>query len=447
MKQLKYFVLTLATCAIVFASCKDDDAPTLGDAPSDADAQFTYKATADNDNIIEFTAANSSLTAKWDFGNGLTGEGTVVQASYPNKGTYTVTLTVFNSGGSNSSSQDIVIEQDDPTLLNNPLYALLTGGDTKTWVIDSTRDGHFGVGPNPSSALGDVPEYYAASRLEKTGAGFYNDEFVFRLSGFGFDQITNGDVYINAQQESNFPGAYDPGVGDLTAPYDNQTGETWNLTEGEDTTITVSGKSYIGYVTGVQTYKVVRISENELFLRYEDAEDPALAWYLRLVPDDFPIDGGGGGGTDPKFELPIDFEAGTTEWEVFGGSTYEIKDNPVSGGINTSSKVLETVHGNETWAGLFVNLKDPLDFSGADSTISVMVYAPQAGTMRVKIENSSKTTEFEERDVEVTAANQWVEVSVGFSTAATGKYDRLVLFPGWDVANAGTFYLDNIKQK
>jgi hypothetical protein len=38
-------------------------------------------------------------------------------------------------------------------------------------------------------------------------------------------------------------------------------------------------------------------------------------------------------------------------------------------------------------------------------------------------------------------------VSIDFSDAVAGKYNRLVLFPGWGVANAGTFYVDDIKQK
>jgi hypothetical protein len=135
------------------------------------------------------------------------------------------------------------------------------------------------------------------------------------------------------------------------------------------------------------------------------------------------------------------------EFTVFGNSTYSIVDNANKGGINTSNRVLETVHGNETWAGLFVNLKNKLDFSGSAKTISVKVFAPATGVMRIKLENSANTAEFIEKDVNVTAANQWVEVSIDFSDATAGVFDRLVLFPGWDVADAGTFYLDDIAQK
>jgi hypothetical protein len=52
-----------------------------------------------------------------------------------------------------------------------------------------------------------------------------------------------------------------------------------------------------------------------------------------------------------------------------------------------------------------------------------------------------------EVDVNVTVANSWQSISVDFAGSASGVYDRLVLFPGWNVANAGTFYIDDIIQQ
>ncbi|CAE7424122.1 unnamed protein product, partial [Symbiodinium sp. CCMP2456] len=179
--------------------------PTIGNAPTQADAAFTFQATAASDNIIEFTANNPSLDASWDFGNGSTAKGSKVQAAYPFAGTYTVTLTVQNSGGSASSSQDVTIANDDPSLIDNPLFGLLTGGSEKTWAIDSVGDAHFGVGPDPVGAAGNYPEWYAAKSLEKSGSGMYDDRYTFKLSGFGFDMVTNGDVYVNTEHAGIAP--------------------------------------------------------------------------------------------------------------------------------------------------------------------------------------------------------------------------------------------------
>lgn len=429
---------------VASSSCKKDE-PSLGQPPSAEDAAFTYQPSSTSDNIIEFTASNSSLTHQWVLGNGATAEGSAVNGTYPYAGTYTVKLTVFNSGGSNSSTQDIVIDQDDPSLIDNPLYELLTGGPdgpgSKSWAIDSVSAAHFGVGPNPSQA-GDYPEWYAASPLEKSGSGMYNDLYTFHLQNFGFDFISNGDLYVNSASAGldPFTDTTASDVGDFIAFYPDQLGETWVLTEGEDTTISLSGNAMIAYWTGVQTYKIVHIEENKLILRWEDAQDAGLAWYATLVPEGFISDPG----EVPLYSLPIDFETEEPEFTVFGNSTYQIIANPDPSGINTSATVLETVHGNETWAGLYVNLENALDFS-TQTTLKVKVWAPVAGTFRLKLEEQALTSNFIEVDVEVTQAMTWEELTFDL-TDAPAAVDRIVLFPGWDIGDAETFYLDDIIQ-
>jgi len=444
---MKWSIAALAISVVSFTGCKPDE-PQLDPAPTSADAQFTYAPTPENANIIEFTASNSSLQAEWDFGNGTTGSGTVVEASYPLAGTYTVKLTVFNAGGNASSTQDITIDSDDPTLLDDPIYNILTGGQdgpgSKTWVVDSALAGHFGVGPNPSSAAGDIPEWYAAGALEKIGAGMYNDRFVFHLDGFRFDHVTNGDVYINQANTANWPLAVESPVGDYISPADDNMDQTWTVTEGTDTTIALTGEAFFGYYTGVHTFRILNIEENQLFLRFEDAADPGLAWYIRLIPEGFDS-GGGGGNPDPMYSLPMDFETEEPMTTTFGGSSVAYIDNPDASGINTSGRVLETVHGNETWAGFFFNLENPLDFA-TQTQISLKVWAPDTGTFRFKLEEQANPNNFVEVDASVTQANQWIEISADFA-GSSAVFDRLVLFPGWDVANAGTFYVDDVVQQ
>ncbi len=103
------------------------------------------------------------------------------------------------------------------------------------------------------------------------------------------------------------------------------------------------------------------------------------------------------------------------------------------------------MHGNETWAGLFVDLDAQLDFTTANQ-IKLMVWAPDTGTFRLKLENSAATSQFVEQDQPVTVAQAWTELTFDLTGAAT-LYDRVVLFPGWGVSNAGTFHVDNIKQE
>ena len=103
-KNMKKNILFLITIVLLaFSSCKDDE-PVLGDAPTSADAEFTFVESVVTPNIIDFKAVRSDVVAVWDFGNGTSAEGVEGTGTYPRRGTYTVTLTIFSQGGSASTS-------------------------------------------------------------------------------------------------------------------------------------------------------------------------------------------------------------------------------------------------------------------------------------------------------------------------------------------------------
>jgi len=278
----KYILLSLLS-VFAFGACKKVR-PTLGDPPNAQDATFVATPSDSNANIIELSANNPNLVCRWDFGNGMKGEGSNVSAMYPYAGTYTITLTVFNKGGSRSSSQQVVIAQTDLGLLDNPFYNKLTGGANgpgyKTWVIDSVLSGHFGVGPDPESPLGATPEWWAAGANEKPGCGLYDDKYVFHLNAFKFDMITNGDIYLHNSLAASFPGSFQ-NLGDFTAPYANQIDKSWNLVEGPETTITLSNGAFIGFYTGVNTYRILELTDTTMYLQYGHHAG-GLNWYLKL---------------------------------------------------------------------------------------------------------------------------------------------------------------------
>jgi len=230
----------------------------------------------------------------------------------------------------------VVIENTDPLLLDKPLYNMLTGGvdatEGKTWVIDAGRAGHFGVGPNPSSGAGDVPEWYQAGPFEKQGGGMYDDRYTFFLADFRYVMETNGNVYINAAQAGNFPGAFASEVGDYTAPYNAPDNLTWNIAEpeGEYPQLTISSGGFIGYYAGGRTYQIVRIEENELFLRLVDQANEGLAWYLRLVPEGYDS------GSDPEPEPEPDLgDVAITLSDLIGNGqrAWKLKSAPGAFGV------------------------------------------------------------------------------------------------------------------
>ncbi|HSJ66851.1 MAG TPA: PKD domain-containing protein, partial [Anditalea sp.] len=328
-KYIKYLLFLLPI--IILAACVEEYS-LEANPPTAEDAQFTFQPTEESENILRFTSNNEFFLMKWDLGNGSTGSGRAVTGTYPSAGTYTVTLTVFNKGGSASYSEEVIIENTDPLLLDLPLYNMLTGGadapEGKTWVLDASRAGHFGVGPNPSQA-GDFPEWYQAGPFEKEGGGMYDDRYTFFLADFAFNMETNGNIYINAAQASNFPGSFESNVGDFTAPYTAPSGLTWNIAEPENSypELTISNGGFIGYFAGGRTYQIVNIEENQLFLRFVDQANDGLAWYIRLVPEGFE-----GGGEEPEPEpQPEPGEVNITLQNLIGEGQKAWKLKPAAG--------------------------------------------------------------------------------------------------------------------
>ena len=149
-----------------------------------------------------------------------------------------------------------------------------------------------------------------------------------------------------------------------------------------------------------------------------------------------------------------DFECETPTFSPFGnfnGSTYTIAvvDNPVPGGINTSSRVVEVEQsaGVEGWAGFTFELAGKVDFS-VNRTIKIKVYSPAAGqVVNFKLEDKASSGSIaKEVSAVTTVADQWEELSFIFSPTDDNKYDLGVLFFNFLGAKDSptTHYFDDI---
>jgi PKD repeat protein len=291
--------LTIIVVALFFYSCgkkgctdpvaynfnpnatKDDGSCFYG--LDESSASFSFQVSPDNDNIIIFTADNDDVECSWDFGNGTFGSGLTDTAEYPFAGSYDVTLSVFNSQGNAQSTKTITIDQDDISLFDNPLHLIITGGTTgpgfRTWHIDSACTSHLGVGP-PG---GNNPDWWTSGDNEKPGCGIYDDRYTFYLSGYQYDMVTNGDVYIHNTLASSFPGSFE-NLYDFTAPFSDQLNESWDITE--DSILSVTNSSFVGFYSGVNEYKITALTDTSMWLTYGHY-DASLQWYIRLVPEGF----------------------------------------------------------------------------------------------------------------------------------------------------------------
>ncbi|ADR20166.1 hypothetical protein MATR_22180 [Marivirga tractuosa] len=507
---MKKYIFNLFILSLLFAFTACNEEFVLEEAPDAGEASFDVNPSSKGENYVILSNSSDGFIKKWDFGNGASAEGDEVEAYFPFEGEYEVTLTVYAAGGSVSSSETVAISNTDPNICNVEFLELLTGGcdqpEGKTWVIDAERAGHFGVGP-PNAA---GPDYYAAGANEKAGGGMYNDEYTFILNQYQYVQETNGDIYLNPAQASNFPGAFEPEVGDRKAPYDAPENINFAISENAEgqPVISFNNNGFIGYNTGVNTYTILSISENEMFVRFNDAATPDLSWFHRLIRKGFaPIEAGFtvetteltasftntslnaetyswefGDGTTSSEEspihtyaeegtysvtlevsgpgqsasvtqevsvsaapkvLPFTFEENNTQFGTFGGTVFNVIDNPDASGANTSARVGEFQKGTEfSFAGLALLLDEPVDFS-ENTTLSMKIWSPVATNAILKLEAAGDAGTFTEQNVSIPVANEWVELTFDF-TGAQSNLQNLVIFADTDNNNGGTFYIDDI---
>ena len=150
--------------------------------------------------------------------------------------------------------------------------------------------------------------------------------------------------------------------------------------------------------------------------------------------------------------LPIDFQSSTLNYAFtdFGGATSTVIDNPDVSTGNGSSKVAQFYKnaGSEVWAGSFLTLGAPIDFSTMQ-TIKMKVWSPKAGiVVKMKLENLTNADINLEVDATTTIANGWEELSYNFAAANNDKtYQKVVVFFDFGVAGTGVnYYFDDIKQ-
>lgn len=156
----------------VFYSVPSNNPPT---------ASFTSPNSVCQGTTVSFTdfSTNSPSTWVWNFGDGNTSNQQNPTHTYAAAGSYTVSLTVSNSVGTNSTSQNI-------TVYTNPTVTL-TSSDTDNVVC--SNDGLIQLTPTPLNAI-------------LTGTGVANSAFNPSLANIGVNTITANYTDANGCQGS-----------------------------------------------------------------------------------------------------------------------------------------------------------------------------------------------------------------------------------------------------
>ncbi|MFO7999487.1 MAG: PKD domain-containing protein [Bacteroidales bacterium] len=309
---MKRNIILISLLVLILKGCApyEDAKPDIDPAPKAEDLEIIVQTT---DDPFRFTFINNSNVkgiANWDLGNGRRAKGDEVTGYYATPDTYIITLTLYTNGGSASITHSLTTTETDYALFDDPFFTVLSGGpealEGRTWVIDSMRTGHLGVGP--ADAL--TPIWWAANPLEKTGRRIYDDEFTFKLVGFRYEIDTKGATHAshpgaNAGQAAGYYGEaiqedeYDQDV----VVFDELRGDmTWMAEKDGNTYFIVLDPSsaVLSYdAGGSRTYEVLEWDENFLHVKNIDAEGNGR--FHKLIPKGY---------SDPQISFDLQIAEG-----------------------------------------------------------------------------------------------------------------------------------------
>lgn len=476
-------ILTMASLLLWSCEPQELDDHDLGKAPQADELSFSIEPKEDQPNVITFNNTTEFPgVVVWDFGNGNKGRGESATAEYPFAGSYEVQMTLATDGGSATVSETIGVEEDDMSLLEHPLYEALTGGaenlDGKTWVFDQYHEGHFGVGPGSGHADHSMTaDWWNAGPNEKLESSLYDNKFTFKQIGVELIWQNEGWVYTNeAGMEElasmGYTNAEVPPADDWDVEYEPN--ESYNFTlNTSDSTLTLSDDAFMGHYAGTSEYKILSISENEMYLRAQSTVNEADAWYYRLVPEDQNV--------EPEVPLkaePLseDFEeeqpSVVFEKEAMGSRTDSSYQNPAPFDGNTSDNVfLYEKPDGEFYSNIYYLAEDYKFDLSTQNKITMKVFMPSyndyttenevAGewitnnqlqaSIAVKLQNSDMgdmawetQTEILETGIET---GTWVELTFDFSDVSEREdYDKIVIQFGTEGHDGGgIFFFDDFE--
>lgn len=310
MKNTFKAFITIATLLLVFSACKKKEY-SMGDMTAPSNIVITTEvvgvdATHPNGdgsgNVKISVTADNALAVKLDYDASNSLDLKLVTSSpmikkYTKLGTntYLVTAVVIGKGGTSSTATKEV------TVFSNftpeaSIVTNLTGDDSKTWVIDPSVPGHFGVGPWDNTSV--TPSWWAAAVNEKASCCncFYTASFTFTKLGSTGNFTLKVTTPDGAFTKTGLLAGGLPGIpadgGEACYPYDGGTSDFSFIPASTgivvptstQTSISLVGvNTFIGYGATLKEYEIMEISPTNLYLRVQGTE-VGDAWYMRLIP-------------------------------------------------------------------------------------------------------------------------------------------------------------------
>jgi len=307
-KCISLFILA----ASLFTSCQNDDY-SLGDlkAPSNivintevigqdsanpnGDGSGQVKITVTADDVMTYKVAYNDITdlsGNLSFST-ISGGVTTKKFTTPGLNTYRITVVAYGKGGTSSTAtkevQVISLFSPDPSIVT-----YLTNDASKTWVVDKSVPGHFGVGPWEGEV---TPIWWSAAINEKEACCpcFYTATFTFTKvspTSYTIQSATPGGAFTKTGSLASIPGipasgdegCYSYGGGTGAFSFIQSSSGISASAPSTQTSILLGGSdTFIGYGALQKEYEIMVIDANYMYLRVQGTET-GNAWYLKLKP-------------------------------------------------------------------------------------------------------------------------------------------------------------------
>jgi len=313
-RNLKYLSVLAFSLTLFFVGCQEDSY-SLGDLKTPSNIVINTTVIGQNaanpngdgsgDVKIDVTATNAlsykiayndvtDLSSPLSYSNLDNGS---VTKKFTTLGTHTYRITVvaYGDGGASSSKSEEVTVQSNFTP-DASVISALTSNTSKTWVVNKSIPGHFGVGPWSASSTG--PDWWSAAIDEKVACCncFYTTTFTFtKVAGSNSYtiQVANPDgaftktgslASIPGIPSSGAEGCYSYGGGSSAFSFVPPSSNVTYSTMDTQTSILLDGTTtYIGYGSLKKEYQIISISDTAMYLRVQGTET-GNAWYLKLKP-------------------------------------------------------------------------------------------------------------------------------------------------------------------
>ena len=293
-------LITISGCSDKEYSLGDLSAPTDLVINTEIVGQDATHPNGDGSGDVKITvSAKNALSYKVDFNADdpvdmvFLPNGTITK-KYTNLGlnTYRITAIAYGKGGSATTVTKEIQVQSNFTVSADIVNAL-TGGSSKTWVVEKNVPGHFGVGPFTGDGS-TSPGWWSAPPNDKAGCCncFYTAKFTFtKVSDNSYTlQVQSPDgAFTKTGSLTTLPGI--PASGDEGCySYAGGTSAfsfipaSSGIEASTKTSIVLAGNNtYIGYGAVQKEYEILSLTPENMYLRVQGTET-GNAWYLKMIP-------------------------------------------------------------------------------------------------------------------------------------------------------------------